>query len=57
MKEFNLKNLIKALKQGLSPTECSRGFKKHKQEISRFMRKNNIKIVNIRKEIYDKVFN
>lgn len=56
MKEFNLKNLTKALYSGLSPTMCARGFNKHKQEISRFMLKNRLNIKEIRQKIYEKTF-
>lgn len=57
MKEFNKKNLIKALSKGLLPTQCAIGFKKHKQEISRFMKKHNIDVKSIRSKIYEKFFN
>jgi len=54
--ELTVKNLKKALSKGLSPTECSHGFKKHKQQISRFMAKYNINLKDIRKKIYDETF-
>lgn len=57
-KELNKRNLIKAIKKGILPTEkgCCDGFGKHKQHMSRFVHKNNIDVKAIRKEIHDKFF-
>lgn len=53
---FNKKNLIKAYKLGLLPSDIAIGFGKHKQQISRFNKKNNIDVKSIRRNIYDKFF-
>lgn len=55
-KEFNKKNLIKALEKGLLASEACIGFGKHKQQISRFIKKNNIDVKAIRSKIYSKYF-